>query len=356
MHRGDRGRRRPATRKINCGGPAYKDYQADLAGVASHRRPPAATCRPTISTPTGPRAEFGPEAAEPSAQALRQDRRPRCRGPSTWVDGPGGIQPDAATVGRGRKRTTPSSTSWPRFGRKVQGAGNLERFDYWLNKFRYLRAAAQVNCTWARFNAAIDAGQGREGPAERQKQLARDMALPIRKELVAQVAERQPAPAGDGHDAPASMGTVTNWQQHVMPMLLGKPGEELAKLLGEPLPADAMPGKDYAGPPRLFAPTLRTQVAEGESLVIRAIVLDRQPAKSVAFYHRPMGTGPFARIDAGHVARGVYCVTLPPAAGLGVEYYVQAENARWNDARLAADRPEAQSNARRRARRGVSPG
>ena len=150
------------------------------------------------------------------------------------------------------------------------------------------------------------------------------MALPIRKELVAQVAELNRYLLASV-TTPGALGNVTNWQQHVMPMLLGKPGEELAALLGEPLPADALPGKDYAGPPRLFVPTQRTQVAEGESLVIRAIVLDRQPAKSVAVYHRAMGPGPFAKIDARHVARGVYSVTLPPAAGLGVEYYVQAE-------------------------------
>jgi hypothetical protein len=38
------------------------------------------------------------------------------------------------------------------------------------------------------------------------------------------------------------MGTVANWQQHLLPGLLTKPGDgELAGLLGEPLPADAEP-------------------------------------------------------------------------------------------------------------------
>ena len=28
---------------------------------------------------------------------------------------------------------------------QVQGGGNLERFDYWLDSFRYMRAIAQAN-------------------------------------------------------------------------------------------------------------------------------------------------------------------------------------------------------------------
>ena len=45
---------------------------------------------------------------------------------------------------------------------------------------------AEVNCTWARFNEAMKRVQAEKEPAA-QKQLAREMALPIRKELIAQV-------------------------------------------------------------------------------------------------------------------------------------------------------------------------
>ena len=44
------------------------------------------------------------------------------------------------------------------------------------------------------------------------------------------------------------LGNVTNWQQHLLPGLLTQPGQELARLLGEPLPADAMPSPGIRRP------------------------------------------------------------------------------------------------------------
>ena len=69
----------------------------------------------------------------------------------------------------------------------------------------------------------------------KQKQLARKLALPLRKELVAQVSEvhRYLLATVTTNGA---MGNVTNWQQHIMPKLLSEPGQELAKILGEDLP------------------------------------------------------------------------------------------------------------------------
>jgi hypothetical protein len=120
------------------------------------------------------------------------------------------------------------------------------------------------------------------------------------------------------------MGNVTNWQQHILPGLLTGPGEELAKILGEPLPADALPGKDYQGEPRLFVPTVRTLLLEGEPLRLTVVVLGPQPADAVVYW-RPLGTGQFAKVALEHVDRGVYKVVLPAeATRADLEYYVEA--------------------------------
>jgi hypothetical protein len=310
----------PATRKVNCGGQAYKDYQADWPESGSTKQPRRGLPADDFYADWA-QNQFGAEVAEPLGKLFSNvdGRLPR---PSTWVNGPGGIQPDAQPWDEVQKQYAFVDTM-AALADKIRGEGNRERFDYWLNQFRYLRGVARANCTWARYNKAIEQVKAEKDP-QRQKQLARDVALPIRKELVAQVAELNAYLLATA-TTPGGLGNVANWQQHVMPMLLGKPGEELAAILGEPLPADALPGKDYAGPPRIIVPTQRTQAAEGEALTIRVIVLDGQPPKTVALYHRAMGPGPFAKIDARHVARGVYTVTLPPAEGLGVEYYVQVE-------------------------------
>ncbi|MHC4572830.1 MAG: hypothetical protein ACYS76_01645 [Planctomycetota bacterium] len=263
--------------------------------------------------------QFGPEAAGPVAKlftrldggplAVTRNRQeanlPR---PSTWVRGPGGIRPDH----RPWQEVSAEYAFVEELAKqreKIKGAGNLERFDYWLKNFRYMRAIGKVNCTWARFDAAMEKVRA-EKDRIKQQELARRTALPIRRELVAQVA--------DVHryllatvTTNGAMGNVANWQQHILPKLLTEPGDELAEILGADLPADAMPSTDYEGPRRIFVPTVRTQLMTGEDLKLKALILAQPQPKDVALYFRRMGKGEYRKVPLNHIARGVYSVTLP---------------------------------------------
>ena len=96
--------------------------------------------------------------------------------------------------------------------------------------------------------------------------------------------------------------------------------------MGEPLPTTAQPGNVYKGPSRLIVPTLRNQVAPGESLSLKVMLLDNLPARSVALFWRPLGQGEFRKLDLKNVARAVYNVVLPPAE-TSFEYYLEAVTA-----------------------------
>jgi hypothetical protein len=305
------------TRKVNCGGPAYKDYEADLPSSGSDGRPRDLPTDDFYADWT--LTQFGPEAAEPIAKlfvsldggpsAITQGQGntnlPR---PSTWVGGPGGINPDARAweqVSREYEFVDELAKLRPR----IKGPGNLERFDYWLNTFRYLRAVGRVNCTWTQFNAALKKVKD-ESLAEARKELARQTALPLRKELVTQVA--------DVHryllatiTTTGGMGNVANWQQHVMPTLLTQPGQELAKMLGQELPADAEPSKQYDGPPRIIVPTVRSSLITGEDLRLKVIILAQKQPEYAFLYWRPMGTDKYSKVALTHIARRVYSVTIP---------------------------------------------
>jgi hypothetical protein len=243
--------------------------------------------------------------------------------PSTWVDGPGGIQPDSRPWDQ-VKTEYAFVDDLAALRSKVRGPGNLERFDYWLNTMRYLRAVGQVNCTWGRFNAALGKVK-KEQNRDRQKQLARETLLPIRKELVGQVAQAH-ALLLASITTTGGMGTIANWQQHLLPRLLTQPGRELADILGEPLPADAMPSDSYDGPPRLMAPTVRASLTAGEDLRLKVIAVGAKMPVRGNVYWRPLGTGTFERVPLEHVARGVYSAHIPAAqiANNDIEYYVQA--------------------------------
>jgi len=307
------------TWKVNCGGPAHDDYRADW---------PASRAEPR-GLPSGDfyrdwaKQMFGADAAEPIARIFEANdcRLPR---PSDWINGPGGIRPDGRPWEQVRDEYAYVDELAAQRG-LVTGAGSRERFDYWLETFRLMRAMARVNCTWARFNAAMEMVKAEEDAAAK-KELARSRALPLRRELVGCV--------GVVYDHllatttnPGELGTIANWEQHILPGLLEAPGKELAEILGEPLPGDAMPSRSYRGPLRVIVPTVRTSLDAGEKLKLDVIILSETPPAEAAVYWRGLdaeaggvegadaaGEPPFARIPLEHVNRGVYRAKLPPAS------------------------------------------
>jgi hypothetical protein len=305
-------------RKINCGGPVFQDYQADLPPTGIDTRPRYLAVDDFYADWAD--SEFGPKAAKPAGELFtRLDCHvPR---PAEWITGPGSIVPDTLPWGQVRKEYA-FVDEMEALRPLVEGPGNLERYEYWLDNFRYLRSIAEVRCVWARFNAAIEKVRAEKNP-ETQKKLARELALPIRKELVAAFAELHRHLLATV-SSPGEMGNVCNWQQQTMPRLLTAPGQELAKLLGEELPADAMPSKQYLGPPRIFVREVRTGITAGETLTLTVVVMGAKP-ESPKLYWRPLGTGTFAAVPLVHIARGVYTVTLPAEAVKDdFEYYTEA--------------------------------
>jgi hypothetical protein len=308
----------PYTRKINCGGPAFQDYQADLTATAAEAKPRYLPVDDFYAD--WARSEFGPKAAKAAGELFTRldGSLPR---QAEWVTGPGSTHPNPRPWDQVRKGYA-FVDEMEALRPLVEGPGNLERYEYWLDNFRCLRSIAEVRCVWSRFNAAMDKVRAEKNP-ETQKKLARELALPIRKELVAGFAELHRHLLATVSSS-SEMGNVANWQQQTLPVLLTAPGQELAKLLGEDLPTDAMPSKQYAGPPRIFVREVRTAIAAGDTLKLTVVVMGPSP-ESPKLYWRPLGTGDFASIPLTHVARGVYTATLPAEAVKDdFEYYTEA--------------------------------
>ena len=113
---------------------------------------------------------------------------------------------------------------------------------------------------------------------------------------------------------------------HILPTLLTGPGKVLAEILGEPLPADALPEKGYQGRARLIVPTVRTSLAAGEPLKLKVIVLARERVGQASLFWRPMGRGKFNKIPLTHIARGVYSAVINAESikNADIEYYIKA--------------------------------
>jgi hypothetical protein len=307
-------------RKINCGGPAYRDYEADIeVGEKKGRSLPCDDFYADWAA-----ANFGPEAFAAIGQLFAS------------IDGK---VPISVAGGCPSGSLAPDARAWEQLREQyafvdqlaairpqVKGRGNLDRFDYWLNTFRYHCLLAEIRCALGVFETAMKQAEAASDPSVRRKQ-AESTALPAYKEVVRLYGEAYRSLLATVN-TPGGLATVVNLENHSQfwSVAIDKPATRLTAALGGPLPSDAVPPKQYQGAPRLIVPTVRTLLARGEVLQLRVIVLDNQPPRSAAVLWRPLGAGEFRAIRLKHVARAVYQVELP-LPRQDFEYRIEATTA-----------------------------
>ncbi|MFG0251364.1 MAG: malectin domain-containing carbohydrate-binding protein, partial [Phycisphaerales bacterium JB038] len=331
-------------RRINCGGGMVESYEADLPVLGSF---PELASRdrdlPCVDFyHDWARAQFGEAVATEAAAlfasldggagAYQQGKRTHLPRPSDWRAGPGGIVINSEPWERERARYA-FIAELEALRPRVQGEANRERFDYWLNTFRFLRAVGEAGCRRGELDALVQRLDKVEDATARQR-LAREEALPVRLRL-ARVWEEMLTLQLQVVSTPGELGTIANLEQHVRGhnQFLSGHDERLAAWLGEALPAAVEPGGRYRGEPRLIVPTVRTVAVEGERLRLRAIVLSHGEVERLTARWRPLGRGAWREVSGRHLGRGVYELALPGLDGRGLEYVLEAEVAgrrlRW---------------------------
>ena len=323
------------TVRVNCGGGSYEGYRADWPPNRSTTADRYLACADFYDD--WARSQFGPQAAEAIAEIFAEvdGQLPR---PSSWVGGPGGMKPHNKPWNEVKQQYS-FVEELAALRPQVEGKGNLSRFDYWLSLFRYMRATSKVRCTWGQFNKAMTAVDQSKDDS-RKEELARERALPLRKQLVDDV-EKVYDHLLAYVSMPGEMGTVANWEQHILPSVLEGPGQKLKKVLGE-LPGEAVPDAEYDGPTRIIVPTTRTVVKEGEDLDLKVIVLSTREPRNAHLLWREMGSGAkMSSVQLEHVARDVYRASLPGEAttGRSIEYYIEAETANGESVTYPATAP-----------------
>lgn len=302
------------TRKINCGGEKVADYEADR--VSGGTAPPSPRDRGMPAHDfyaDFARASFGDNMAEPAGAILAKMDGLAMPQVSDWKNGPGNLVPNPE----------PWSAIEPRYAlvndlaalrSQVQGEGNLDRFDYWLNTWRGAATMAEVSCIRGQLDRAMTEKKHEEALKYRvQLASAWSRLLTLQTEIVS---------------TPGELGTIANLEQHTRKesRFLDAHDADLTKVLGAPLPAEAVPSQCYTGPARLIVPTVRDMALKGEALSLRIIALDKQPVRAILIKTRPLGKGEWRTLKASHQGRAVWQARLP-AASEDFEYSIEAQTA-----------------------------
>jgi hypothetical protein len=300
-------------KKINCGGPKVRDYEADWPQTPRD----LATRDFYLDWAMN---QFGLTAANEIA-GLFAEVDGKLPIPVNWTNGPGGIAPDKRPWTEVRKSfqfVDEMAALRPR----ITSPGYLERFDYWLNNFDDMREIAHYQCLWWEYNQDLEKTKAETDP-DKKGRLIRESLLPARVKMVLSL-------KGIFRDLLATvsntgeLGTIANWEQHNMPDSIEKPGEELQKMLGGALlPPEARLSSVYEGLPRIIVPTVRSSLESGENLMLKVIILAQDLPSESALYWRDLGKGPFRAVPLERVGRCVYAVTMPDV-GADIEYYIKA--------------------------------
>ncbi len=299
------------TKKINCGGPAVKDYDPDW--------PETPRFASTLDFyDDWAKANFG-TAAGPEIGAVFSSIDGRLPQLNIWT-GPGGIRPEPRPWEEVKKEFG-FVEELASFKPKVTGRGAVERFNYWLSTFTAMRETARLECLWADYHRAEKEVKAQAEP-RKQALEAEEKLLPIREKMV-RTAEAIYESLLATISTPGELGTVMNWEQHLLPAVFLQPGKELEKILGRKLPPSAELPRVYRGEPRIIVPTKRTLLDPGETLRLRVIILASElPAEAVVGW-RALGGEKFSEIPLRRIGRGVYEAICPDTKE-DLEYYIRA--------------------------------
>jgi hypothetical protein len=312
-------------RRINCGGPAIRDFEADL--LAGQARPPADRGMPVGNFYEDfARANFGADAAAEMGKIFTRIDGTALPVPCGWIDGPGDILRNAEPWAKVSAQYE-FVAQFEALRERVRGVANLERYDYWLNQFRAMRLIGELGCTAGALDREVTA-LGAVGDLKIRRERAAQGALALRvhlAELWTQLLRTEIA----GANGPAELGTIASLEQRsrVHQKLLDKHDTFLTAALGEALPPAAQPSSAYAGPARIIVPTVRTSVAVGEGLRLRVLLVAEKSAADAVLCWRAAGEREYRRVPLRPVARWVHEVTLPPLDPKKplLEYHLEAE-------------------------------
>jgi hypothetical protein len=205
---------------------------------------------------------------------------------------------------------------------RLKGAGNVERYEYWLHLVRASELRVRTWVLAARLAAKMKEANAIH-EADRKRGFVRKELLPLRCDL-ARSYENLIAAFVNCAKSPGEIGTISSIESGSRERIVSSQDGAIAHILGEPLPPEAAVSTAYRGTPRIFVSARRTQANVGEPQEIRAFVLSGAQCSGVNLYWRSLGASSFKKLAAIHRSRQAYRVALPARSPDTLEYYLEA--------------------------------
>ena len=278
------------------------------------------------------RIQFGPDASDRLAEIFTgldgvtmkstkleagYSRLPR---PATWINGPGNLLENKLPWDSVRTMYA-FVDEMEKVRPQVSGAGNLERFDYWLNQFRYLRAFGKLACTVGEFNREVKMME--KLSEARKKEIAESKLSGLLKKEAEELREvhqfllSSVSTWGD-------LGNVTNWQQHIIPLQIMPHARLVTRLISDTTWIGSLFSEPVHGISRIIVPQPRHTLEAGSDYTVKMICFNLTP-EDPKIYWRMIGERKFSSAPLETIS-GSYWRAVIPSAGIrgDFEYYISA--------------------------------
>lgn len=274
--------------------------------------------------------QFGEQISGPIAQIFTaldgvkekttrlEDGLARLPRPATWINGPGNILVSKSPWDSVKVQYD-FIDRMEKLRPEVSGNGNLERFDYWLNQFKYLRSTGELACTLGLYRNA--ARQMDKMDQLQKKDFANEKLLPFLKQEVIQLYNVHRYLVSS-ISTWGEIGNITNWQQHVIPYHIQPQIKEIVKLTGDSSwVADLFP-KTLNEVKKLIVPSPQTTIQKGKDYTVNVLLFNITNQKLVIHW-RILGQKDFQLIDLTQTSRNYWLAKIPSSQITDdFEYYI----------------------------------
>ncbi len=281
-------------------------------------------------------ASFGPDAGEDIGSLFagldgvpglppESSRKANLPRPADWVGGPGGLVPDARPWEEAAKEYN-FVEEFESFRPMIPEFEYTDRYNYWLNQFKYLRSTGKLCCSLGEFNRIRQEVESLdESGAAGKKLMIENQLLPVRQREMAELSEVYKYLL-NSISTRGGLGNLANWEQHVWNTSFKPQDDYLQQQLGE-LPPDYFPSRDYPGDARLIVPTIRTVLNPGETFTLEVICANME-VEEARLYYRAFGERRYKWLSLDHQQRAVYQAKLSfdDTEPTGFDWYVDVKD------------------------------